>query len=283
MSRRIPDSEWLPLARALAVGQTSRHPHKGDRTTRPNLIVHNLPDRWKASCMSCGAWGSVMKTHVQYRGRRAPALSNDLSLPKDMIRLPMRQHYETDHVHAFILRKNMDASMLPPLWFSKERQRLLLETEHGWLGRDITELSPQKWLTYNRTPYLGRTRAGAVHFVVEDPFSFYKLRWATQEASPVCVPLCALGTKLHPALLASLAQTQMQGAVFFYDGDARGAQGAKECAARIRPYQRSLGACAPTGKDPKDMQRSEIIDHVRHSLWTLESLPQWQTDKGTDP
>lgn len=60
---RLPDSDWLPKAKALAIGAKASIYHQGERT--PALNIANLPDRWTAYCHRCKAKSVVMKTTVK--------------------------------------------------------------------------------------------------------------------------------------------------------------------------------------------------------------------------
>ena len=172
-------------------------------------------------------------------------------------------------VLRFLASKNMDGMYLPDLWYSPSRKRLLLDTGYGWMGRDVTERSPQKWLTYNRQKLLGQVprlpeRIPAV--IVEDAFSWYKVQWAIQKLAEARVSvLCALGTGIHDALTLELSNASA--ALFFFDGDAAGYKGAKDGVRRMRAFGvPSKAVHPPVGLDPKDMQCHDIVNLLRSAL-----------------
>jgi hypothetical protein len=249
----IPEHEWLPIAKRLAIGMRQRVWHGQER--RQNMIVANAPDRWWAYCQACKQGGVVRKDHVIITGA-APATSTHLTMPTDL-RLLAGSDAEA-MVLGFLARKNMDCMYLPPLWWSDSRKRVLLDTGYGWMGRDVTEKSMQKWLTYNATKFLGRVPAGSPAVVVEDTFSWYKVQWAMRGTVPV---LCALGTGIKDSLVLELMEASK--VIWFFDGDPAGTTGADAGAFRMRGLGiPSIASTAPAGMDPKDMHCDDIVSHI---------------------
>lgn len=249
----LQENDWLPQAKRLSIGMRMRVRH--GREGRANMTVCNDTDRYWAYCQRCKDGGVVLKDHVRL-GATAPAESCDLTLPYD--RVPVIGSEWERPVGEFLARKNMDFLYLPPsLEFSCTRKRILVQTSQGYMGRDITENSHQKWLTYNRQHYLQTTpsnQAQGTAVVVEDTFSWYK----GQFAMPQYDWFCALGTSLHDSLVLKLVQFDR--VLIFFDGDTAGYTGAEKAWRRLR----SLGVqchslSPPFGKDPKDMQLHEIV------------------------
>lgn len=259
---------WLLQAKQLPVGATIRVAHRGDRTARPNLVIGHDAGKYWCFCQSCQRGAVHEKSHVMVTGSRAPALSCDLTLPTDMVSIHDTDPYTRDVLAQLLAAKHVDALFLPPLFFSEGRKRLLLDTGMGWLGRDTTGHSPQKWLTYNRSAYLGERegvegayQAGGKAVVVEDPFSYYKVVWALRGPDQPQV-YCLLGTSARPALALHLAETASEVCAFL-DGDKAGWAGAERLRTQMRPFGvRVLPCCAPDGLDPKDMTAQEIRNHV---------------------
>lgn len=247
----LPKDEWLPHAKRLAIGGQSRIQHR--REGRMNLVVGNDRDRWWCYCQSCKEGGVEMKEHVRLEVS-PEAKRSDLSMPKDMVLVsslgPQMQHA----LYSFIATKGMDACMLPELWYSDARKRLLINTPQGWMGRDVTGKALEKWLTYNRQHYLHEwSQKSDNAIVVEDTFSFYKIRWAIPEYAG----FCALGTGVGPALAnALLDYTHVY---FMFDGDLAGWKGAYAGAQRMRGLNvKAFESCAPAGLDPKDLSAAQI-------------------------
>jgi hypothetical protein len=213
-----------------------------------------------------------MKEHVRLTGARAPSCSSDLTLPQDNTKLADLSPCLRDAVLRHIAGKNMDCVYLPELWFSDSRKRLLIQTEQGWMGRDVTGASPQKWITYNRQTFLQQhSKVQTLAIVVEDTFSYYKVRWAMRNCPNVGV-FCALGTTLSNGLLLELLK--YESTLMFLDGDKAGWRGANEGAQRIRAFgKKTRVACAPLDKDPKDMTIQEIGEHV----WNGTNVTQGMT------
>lgn len=249
--------EWLHLAQKLAVGGTSRHYHGRER--RPNLQVGNESDRWWAYCQACKQGAVQKKEHVLLTGRRAPIDSCSLTKPFDMQRLENADESVQSGVVGFLASKCMDLQYLPDVWFSKSRCRIMLAHGAEWLGRDTTDNSPQKWLTYDNSVFLADPEVFPCAVVVEDPFSFFKIRWAMR-GQPVSV-YSSLGTRLNDKLLLRLLKHEK--VQMFYDGDAAGVTGAAKEALRLRSCGvDAVSAVAPDGMDPKDMSVLAIQQHV---------------------
>lgn len=249
----LPHDEWLHLAKRLPVGRTQRFYHRNER--RPNLVVSNTSDRYAVYCQACKEGGVVMKEHVVITGKPAPALSADLTLPTDLVKVVDAEPCVISGVLGFIAHKNMDAQYLPELWFSRSRSRVLIEHQGEWLGRDTTERSPQKWLTYNGSNHLAHPEHHPIAIVVEDPFSFFKVSWALQ-FHPISV-YSSLGTALSDELMLRLLEHDM--VFLMYDGDRAGYDGAFRESRRLQSCGvNARDLCAPQGMDPKDMGILEI-------------------------
>lgn len=264
---RLPDEEWLHLAKKLGVGSRSRHYHK--REGRPNLVVGNEAGKWWAYCQSCKAGGVVEKDHVKITGGKAPESSTHLDLPRDSTPILELDEFGRDAVLHLLAQKNMDQMYLPPLYFSEQRKRMLLDTGQGWLGRDTTGHSPQKWLTYDGSLYLGPESAGdgTTAVIVEDPFSYYKTMWSLRDTPGVKV-YCALGTVVRPTLVRGLLQRPADRHVLFFDGDDAGEVGAKRESSKLRGLGlRAVSRCAPAGFDPKDL----TVEQIRRFINELRS------------
>lgn len=255
---RIPDEDWLPKAKRLPVGSTVRVFYQRD--TRPNLVVGNSVSSWWCYCQKRKAGGVVEKDHVRITGSVAPSTSTHLDMPRDTIPLLALDEFSRDAVLRLLALKNMDQMYLPELYFSEQRKRMLLNTGQGWLGRDTTGASPQKWLSYSGTLWLEHIAGDGLALVVEDPFSFYKAVWALR-GEDVSV-YSALGTAVRPALALKL--TLHSRVVMFFDGDDAGVVGAKREAKKLRGLGvQAIARPGPTGFDPKDLTIQEIQEYAR--------------------
>lgn len=253
----IPEADWLHKAKRLPVGATVRVYYQRD--TRPNLVIGNAPGKWWCYCQKRKAGGVVEKDHVKITGGKAPESSTHLDLPRDSTPILGLDEFSRDAVLKLLAEKNMDQMYLPPLYFSEQRKRMLLDTGQGWLGRDTTGHSPQKWLSFSGTLYLDTVKPGIMAVVVEDPFSYYKLRWALRD-SDVSV-YCALGTVVRPVLALKLLVYQLT--VMFFDGDQPGYTGADREAKKLRGLGvRSVSRCAPEGFDPKDLTIAQLQEYT---------------------
>ena len=252
--------DWLPLAEKLAVGMSARHRH--GREGRSNLVVKNLSDRYVAYCQSCKEGGVHMKEHVRI-GVPVPTGPEPLTIPEDLalVHHAVLVPAAIEGIGAFLALKGMDFKYLPAdLYYSRSRRRLVICDGVHKLGRDLTGLSQQKWMHYSTSQYLGATGVGGAAFVVEDPFSYYKLRWALADQRDVHV-YCSLGTGLTDQLAVALLGHDK--VVFFYDGDPAGDKHGHVNAWRMRGMGvRSRCQTAPDGMDPKDMSVLALQLHV---------------------
>ena len=269
MSKRIPDEEWLHLAKRVAVGSQQRVTHGRERT--PAMTVGNTPDRWWAKCMRCNAGAVVKKEHAMIVTRE-PVKSRDLSLPMDMKPIEQLHPYQQEAIARLLASKGMDRMYLPAdLRWSEDRHRLMVPTDRPgqWMGRDTSGQSGQKWLTYNHQNYVCVRHVGyAPAVVTEDLFSAHKVAFATRSDMALNV-YCSLGTAIHDSLLNALVGSCMAGdaVMSFYDGDPAGHKGFEGNEKRLRPFSLHTNlppmlACAPTGRDPKDMSLGDLRRHV---------------------
>ena len=232
------------------------------------MTVGNLPDRYWCFCQRCKTGAVEMKMHVVVGGP-PPKESTSMVRPSDERALLALEHHERDQLTAMLARKSMDWMYFgsTPITYSLSRQRLIIHTPSGAMGRDATERSDTKWLTYDRQPFL---RASLMHpdvLLVEDTFSQYKVQYALDRLGMQVAVICTLGTAIHDSLMLWLMQHAKR-VWSFYDGDSAGWKGALANAKRLRAVGLQgpgdvLAACAPMDKDPKDLQLKEITDHVR--------------------
>lgn len=248
----LNQKDWLPKAKRLAIGMQDRVYHLNEK--RPNLVIGNAGDRYWAYCQACKEGGIERKEHVRLTGFSPEAKRSDLSLPRDLVRILNMDEHERYPLLAFLASKGMDTVMLPELWYSCTRKRILMVTESGWLGRDVSDHALEKWLTYNKAKYLSNQLKATKAVVVEDAFSYFKVRWATLDTVAV---YCALGTGIKDSL--TMALLKHGEVIFMFDGDSAGWDGADKGSARLRGLGiRSYALCAPAGLDPKDLQAETI-------------------------
>jgi len=248
----LPEEDWLRKAKALPIGRQDRLYH--GREKRPNLVVGNLPDRWWAYCQHCKQGAVLHKEHVRLGVASPEAKKSNLSLPCDLVPFSMLDEPTLHVLSVFLASKGMDAVMLPPLWYSCTRKRILIQVNEGWLGRDVTGNALEKWLTYTRdTKYLYWNQYAARTVVVEDVFSYFKVIWA----KPNYNVMCALGTGIKDSIVMKLLNHNL--VYFMFDGDDAGHRGADTGVTRLRGLGTpAVNVCAPLGHDPKDLSAAAI-------------------------
>lgn len=263
MSRRLPNEEWLHLAKRVGVGSSRKVVHGREPTAA--MTIGNTGDRWWAYCQRCKR-GAVEKKEHALLVTKEVAKSRDLILPSDMRATAELESYERDTLAGFLASKGMDFMYLDYAYWSAERHRLMFNTKQGWLGRDTSGKSLQKWLSYTAAPYvevaLGATMDVAV--LTEDLFSGLKVASAT----PNITVYCTLGTAIHDALMLKLIERKHRVVSSFYDGDSAGYKGVVRNMMRLLPFgmadrRAAETQCAPAGLDPKDMELRAIAQHVQ--------------------
>ncbi|CAI3971364.1 DNA primase [Variovorax phage VAC_51] len=266
MSNRLPNDEWLHLAKATGVGQQRRTRHRSERTEA--LTVGNTPDRWWAFCQRCKKGAVEMKTHV-FTQQAAPRESKLLTRPTDARNIEALRAFERDELTRQLAEKGMDWMYLPGgilTQWSATRHRLLISTPSGTMGRDTSGKSDQKWLTYDRQHFLTPEDEFPRVVLVEDTYSYYKVRYAARHFNIPMSVMCTLGTALHASAFRLLLEKSRR-VWSFYDGDPAGWKGEAQNHIRLaavglagKPY--TATACAPTGMDPKDMKLNAIAAHL---------------------
>lgn len=265
----LPEQDWLHVAKSVSVGQTRRVRH--GRETRLNLVVGNDSDRWWAYCQSCKDGGVAEKTHVKLGAQFADKACSSV-LPNDIQQVEAGRTW--DRLYSFLASKNMDAEYFNGLSYSPSRHRLMLYCDGMWIGRDLTGKSQQKWMHYGDKHYASAPKtfnynwSGDVAVVVEDPFSMYKVAWATRHDANILV-FCSYGTTVHRSLVLQLLEANTN-VVVMYDGDSAGCAGAVKVRRGLSPFIQCKLACAPLGLDPKDMLLDDIVQHLDKVLRTFK-------------
>jgi hypothetical protein len=264
----LPDEEWLPLAKRLAVGAKNRVHHRSER--RPNMVVGHEQGYYWSYCQACKEGGRRDKDHVRLVAVE-PARSRELSLPSDLVEV--RSSSETLRaIGAFLARKHMDFAYLPEMYFSRERMRLLLRDYAGnYFGRDLTERSPQKWLHYKKvdfaSPSAPQATTALLNVIVEDLFSAYKIQWAMSDTGVHVY--CSLGTRISDSLMLRLTRAAVP-ACIMYDGDGAGIAGADYELPRLRSFGLPVRRIStPLGFDPKDLTIDQLRQLIGEVLSTL--------------
>lgn len=259
----IPEQEWLPQAKRLAVGMRLRVRHGRER--RPNMTIGHERGHYWAYCQSCKEGGKVSKDHVLRLAVEAPEAPTSLALPADL-RPVLGGDYELP-VHRFLASKGMAQPYLPKLWFSESARRVCLQDAlSGWHGRDITERSAAKWLHYSKPQIAGAI--GRCTIITEDLFSMFKVQFALERGRGTFGHVqvaSSLGAGIGVA--AALALKDCTQLVWMYDGDKAGDYGYTQASKRMRVHvPKQYRARPPEGLDPKDMECEAIRELIERTL-----------------
>lgn len=253
----LPEQDWLPQAKRLAVGMRMRVHHKNER--RPNMTIGNERDRYWAYCQACKEGARLDKEHVLLAAHYTTEVKQ-LERPND-IHLAIGSEYEMI-VARFLASKGMDFMYLPPVYVSPSTRRLIVQSpDGGWHGRDLTGVSNQKWLHYG-AQFAGN--AGPHTICTEDLFSMFKVQYALRD-QPQWAVCSTLGSSCGP--VSALALKDCKSIVWAYDADKAGDDGFKQASKRMRPFvPEQLRARPPEGLDPKDMSVAGIRNMIREVL-----------------
>lgn len=271
----IHETEWLDRAKRLAIGMHVRVKHLNER--RQNMVIAHESDRYWCYCQACKEGGVVMKDHVLLGDAPpVPAHANRL-LPTDLC--PATEQPYVQPISGFLARKGMDFTFFGgnSVHYSPSQRRLVVQDAASGtsLGRDLTDRSAAKWIVYNTRSYTdGKYLGGlwphpkSVGVVVEDAFSYFKLKWALRMFHKEFCVCCALGTRLSDNLVLDL--TKYKGVVLMLDGDTAGLNGVQDGLRRLKGVGiPCIGAVATWGLDPKDMQLQDIVQHVHTAAGRL--------------
>ena len=254
----LPQDEWLPQAKRLAVGMRVRVHHGRER--RPNMTVGNERGHFWAYCQSCKEGGKVSKDHVLRAPTEPQEWGQELTVPDDL-RPVLGSDYELP-VGRFLASKGMMFPYLPKLWFSERARRLCLhDPVSGWHGRDMTERSSAKWLHYSKPQLAGAV--GKLTIITEDLFSMYKTMYALRATHQAVASSLGAGI----GVTAALALKDCTRIVWMYDGDKAGDDGFTQASKRMRVHvPKQYRARPPEGLDPKDMECESIRQLIERTL-----------------
>lgn len=253
---RLHDSEWLPLAERLPVGQQQRVMHDCGRT--PSLIVRRSVGKLTAHCFRCKGWGSKVLEMRVHPSLREPESSVQYALPREYI-FPTGEALNA--VCRFLASKGIDPKMIPQgVMYSAKHGRVAFTANEGLvIARTMYDAVP-KWVQY-QNPFYGLgygVRIGigtGVTVLTEDWLSALKVGYSTGHKV-----IAILGTSITREV-ESLLLADAQPVLIMLDADAAGRAGALAALKQLR----FLGITCrivhlPVGKDPKDLQVQELRD-----------------------
>jgi hypothetical protein len=252
---RLPDSDWLHKAKALAIGAKASIYHQGERT--PALNIANLPDRWTAYCHRCKAKSVVMKTTVKLTldAPKKSYAADPGPLWEVSVRTP-NPNVPIANIVGFLHSKGMSIGMFqqPPM-YAPQAGRLIFDTVDARMGRDITGRVAMKWQEYKRYNAYNRARAltftgHQVFVLTEDYFSAVKAQFYCPSTEVLCVSL--MGTRLSNDLLCQLMEAKPRKVVLLLDNDKGGWDGEPTIARGLRSVGLPVETRWPPSKDPKN-------------------------------
>lgn len=251
---RLHDSEWLPLAERLPVGQQQRVMHDCGRT--PSLIIRRSVGKLTAHCFRCKGWGSKILEMRVHPSLREPEAVKQFKLPHEY---GMPTGYHRLRMYQFLASKGIDAKMVPDgTLYSFQHNRVAFRVNEGLVvARTMADAVP-KWVQYQDPVYgLGYgVRIGigtGVTVLTEDWLSALKVGYSTGHKV-----IALLGTSITREV-ESLLLADNQPVLIMLDADRAGRAGALAALKQLR----FLGIICrivylPDGKDPKDLQVQEL-------------------------
>lgn len=254
MSKLCHD-HWLAEAKRLPIGRSNRIYHGAER--RPNLVIRNLADSYRAYCHSCHEGQVVKKEFVSTLPVAQEELSRDHG---KLVGLECLIGTDADRIARFLLSKNMTWEMVyKHCLYSHKDQRLVFKTPTVVIGRDITERSKAKWVRYkgdksyaSPIQFTGITKVGNIT-LVEDYLSVLKgYHYINQERLYGNGIISMQGTEIKPELTEILLRADH--VTLCFDNDAAGIAGARKAAQQLDLLGVSNSTIFPdVNKDPKDM------------------------------
>ena len=254
MSKLCHD-HWLAEAKRLPIGRSNRIYHGAER--RPNLVIRNLTDSYRAYCHSCHE-GQVVKKEFVSTVRVAPVeLSRDHGVLTALTHLP---YHKLLPIIRFLSSKGLSFEMVEHhAMYSLKDERLVFQTPTLTIGRDTTNKSKAKWLRYkgNRgyaspTQFIGMRGVGNI-ILVEDYLSVLKgYHYIKQERLYGNGIISMQGTEIKPELTEILLRADH--VTLCFDNDVAGIAGARKASQQLDLLGVSNSTIFPdVNKDPKDM------------------------------
>lgn len=255
MSKLCHD-HWLAEAKRLPVGRSNRIYHGAER--RPNLVIRNLQDSYRAYCHSCHEGQVVKKEFVKpYEPPVLPEKTKDHGVLTPLVQLP---EHKLLPIIRFLNSKGLSYEMVERYaMYSAKDERLVFQTPTLTIGRDVTGKSKAKWLRYkgNRgyaaAVFVNKDHPQGNIVLVEDYLSVLKgHHYITKECLFSNAIVSMQGTDIKPELTEILLNADH--VTLCFDNDAAGIEGARKAAQQLDLLGISNSTIFPdVNKDPKDM------------------------------
>lgn len=242
MFKDIKESQWLPLAKQLRIGGSTRidHGHRSPRT----LQINNNLSSWSCYCYACNAGKVVYKDAVRLSEQVAP--KEPQGAPQDLVELNKCDQYIIDNVDIFLRSKGLslgiaeESSGNENVCYSKEVNRLILRVGNQLHGRYLGNGNAPKWMHYSQHSFITlRQHSNLKHhlkhhsaLITEDLFSAIKALYVVNLFDLDIDIICNIGTNISKFMLYHLRH--YNNVMSAFDCDAAGYKATRELSKSVK-------------------------------------------------
>lgn len=239
----IVESQWLPLAKQLRIGGSTRidHGHRSPRT----LQINNNLSSWSCYCYACNAGKVVYKDAVRLSEQVAPKEPQEA--PQDLVELNKCDQYIIENVDIFLRSKGLSLDIVEEslgnenVCYSKEVNRLILRVGNQLNqlnqlhGRYLGNGNAPKWMHYSKHSFI-TLRQNREHsnsaLITEDLFSAIKALYVVNLFDLDIDIICNLGTNISKFMLYHLRH--YNNVMSAFDCDAAGYKATRELSKSVK-------------------------------------------------
>ncbi len=230
----IVESQWLPLAKQLRIGGSTRidHGHRSPRT----LQINNNLSSWSCYCYACNAGRVVYKDAVRLSEQVAP--KEPQGAPQDLVELNKCDQYIIDNVDIFLRSKGLSVGILVSalvsgsVLYSESVNRLILRVGNQLHGRYLGNGNTPKWMHYSQHSFITLRQPSNSALITEDLFSAIKALYVVNLFDLDIDIICNLGTNISKFMLYHLRH--YNNVMSAFDCDAAGYKATKELSRSVR-------------------------------------------------
>lgn len=279
---------WLPLAKALRVGSSSKILHLYDTPYKSkSVLIYNTDLGYGAKCFRRGTSDWVFKEHLSLEALANEAVeSGKDDLPNDLeVYTPTNTDRVTQLANWYLLKRGLDPMMVYNYntYLSKSRLRLVyrcvgVDGVVGYIGRDITEKHHAKVVTYmhnskrlKHAVFSRPTSSPSRSIIVEDVNSAIKLFDMCKRAGYNIEVVSLNGTSGSDQLSLHLMDKDV---ILWLDGDIAGERGAVKLFKDLTPLANSVKIIR--GRlDPKEYDSDVVLDLIWEVTNDTQGIKSW--------
>lgn len=235
MIHDIIESQWLPIAKQLSIGGSTRidHGHKSPKT----LQINNNLSNWSCYCYACNAGKVVSKKTVRLTDKEE---KEESAITPRNPTIPT-EPYAIEAIDLFLRFKGLSLDIVESALGNKvmvsEDNRMIIMAGGSLHGRYLDNIGvprgdKPKWLHYDRCATVTLNKGNSSVIVTEDLLSAIKALYVIERFGLEVDVICNLGTNISSFLLYQLRNyTNVMSA---FDCDAAGYKATKELSRSVR-------------------------------------------------